>query len=248
MKRYESVKRLSVLLAAAVISMAAAFVSEPRAVSNTEVPVTLHLDMNSRKTSIYDGYSSYLLGNRVSEIDTFIVTRDNNNVNLDDVILNYYLITYGGNTQKYLECTVYGLKEGQHYPVIRPETVERETASGQLYENLERSYMVELMLGDAKKQYYFLVYPESEMNEYRNILLGKWVQSSAGWQYRYQDENLTSWALINGQWYYFGTDGIMKTGWQEYKGQWFYLDPESGVMRSNCRINGYELDSNGVRI
>ena len=108
--------------------------------------------------------------------------------------------------------------------------------------------MVELMLGDAKKQYYFLVYPESEMNEYRNILLGKWVQSSAGWQYRYQDENLTSWALINGQWYYFGTDGIMKTGWQEYKGQWFYLDPESGVMRSNCRINGYELDSNGVRI
>lgn len=248
MKRYESVKRLSVLLAAAVISMAAAFVSEARAVSNTEVPVTLHLDMNSRKTSIYDGYSSYLLGNRVSEIDTFIVTRDNNNVNLDDVILNYYLITYGGNTQKYLECTVYGLKEGQHYPVIRPETVERETASGQLYENLERSYMVELMLGDAKKQYYFLVYPESEMNEYRNILLGKWVQSSAGWQYRYQDENLTSWALINGQWYYFGRDGIMKTGWQEYKGQWFYLDPESGVMRSNCRINGYELDSNGVRI
>ena len=248
MKRYESVKRLSVLLAAAAISMAAAFVSEARAVSNTEVPVTLHLDMNSRKTSIYDGYSSYLLGNRVSEIDTFIVTRDNNNVNLDDVILNYYLITYGGNTQKYLECTVYGLKEGQHYPVIRPETVERETASGQLYENLERSYMVELMLGDAKKQYYFLVYPESEMNEYRNILLGKWVQSSAGWQYRYQDENLTSWALINGQWYYFGTDGIIWTGWQEYKGQWFYLDPESGVMRSNCRINGYELDSNGVRI
>lgn len=248
MRRYKSVKRLGVLLAAAVLSLAAAFVSEAGAVANTEVPVTLHLDMNSRKTSIYDGYSAYLLGNRVSESDTFMVTKDRNDVDLEGVILNYYLITYGGETQKYLECTVYGLSEGEHYPVIRPETVEKETASGQLYDNLERCYMVEFVLEDARKQYYYQVYPQVEMNEYRNILLGKWVRSNAGWQYQYQDENLTSWALINGKWYYFGTDGIMKTGWQEYKGQWFYMDPETGVMRSNCKVEGYELDNSGARI
>ena len=86
------------------------------------------------------------------------------------------------------------------------------------------------------------------MNEYRNLLLGKWVRHNSGWQYQYQDGNLTSWALINGKWYYFGTDGFMKTGWQEYKGQWFYLDPETGVMRSNCTIDGYVLDNSGVRI
>lgn len=248
MRRYKSVKRLGVLLGAAVMSLAAVFVSEARAVSNTEAPVTLHLDTNSRKTSIYDGYSSYVLGSRVSEYDTFTVTRDNNNVNLEDVLLNYYLITYGAEAQKYLECTVYGLKEGQHYPVIRPETVEKEQASGEFYENLERCYMVEFAVGDTKREYYFLAFPEEEMNEYRNILLGKWDRTNAGWQYKYQDENVTSWALINGKWYYFGTDGIMKTGWQEYKGKWYYLDPETGVMRANCKIDGYELDSSGVRI
>lgn len=248
MKRYKSVRRLGVLLAAAVMSMSAAFVSEARAVSNTEVPVTLHLDMNSRKTSIYDGYSSYLLGTRVSDSDTFTVTKDRKDVNLDDVLLNYYLIAYGVETQKYLECTVYGLKEGQHYPVVRPETVEKELASGELYENLERCYMVELVLGDAREEQYFQVFPEEEMDEYRNILLGKWTRASNGWQYEYQSEILTSWAMINSKWYYFGTDGIMKTGWQEYKDQWFYLDPETGVMRSNCKIDGYELDNSGARI
>lgn len=248
MKGAKWVKRWKALLAAGVLSMAAAFVSEGKAVSNTEVPLTLRLDTNSRRTSIYDGYGSYLLGNRVSELDTFTVTKNNSEVNLEDVILNYYLITYGGNTQKYLECTVYGLKEGQHYPVIRPETVEKEMALGQLYENLERSYMVEFVQGDVKKQHYFLVYPEEEMSEHRNILLGKWVRGRAGWQYQYQNENLTSWALINGRWYFFGTDAIMKTGWQMYKDKWYYLDPETGVMRSNCNIDGYELDNSGARI
>lgn len=40
----------------------------------------------------------------------------------------------------------------------------------------------------------------------------------------------------------------MKTGWLEYKGQWYYLDPENGVMQTNRTIDGYQLDSSGVRI
>ena len=43
-------------------------------------------------------------------------------------------------------------------------------------------------------------------------------------------------------------DGYMKTGWQEYKGDWYYLNPDDGVMRVDCTIDGYRLDRSGKRI
>ena len=55
MRRYMSVKRLGALVLAAVLSVSAAFVSEAAASFKAEVPVTLHLDVNSRRTTIYDG-------------------------------------------------------------------------------------------------------------------------------------------------------------------------------------------------
>ena len=73
MRRYMSVKRLGALVLAAVLSVPAAFVSEAAASFKAEVPVTLHLDVNSRRTTIYDGYSSYLLGYRVSEYDLSLI-------------------------------------------------------------------------------------------------------------------------------------------------------------------------------
>lgn len=62
MRRYMSVKRLGALVLAAVLSVSAAFVSEAAASYKAEVPVTLHLDVNSRRTTIYDGYSSICWG------------------------------------------------------------------------------------------------------------------------------------------------------------------------------------------
>lgn len=248
MRRYMSVKRLGALVLAAVLSVSAAFVSEAAASYKAEVPVTLHLDVNSRRTTIYDGYSSYLLGYRVSEYDTFTVTKDKSDVDLNEVTLNYHLVTYRGETQKYLECTVYGLKEGTHYPVIRPETVEKERSVEGDYNYLDQCYMVEFCYQDKKESRYFMLLPEEDMGNYRNILLGKWNKDMRGWRYLYQDEYLTSWALINDKWYFFNTDGYMQTGWLEYKGQWYYMDPENGVMQTNRTIDGYQLDSSGVRI
>ena len=49
-------------------------------------------------------------------------------------------------------------------------------------------------------------------------------------------------------WYYFGADGYMKTGWQDYKGDVYYLSPDSGVMRADCTIDGFRLDSSGKRV
>ena len=33
------------------------------------------MDINNRQTPIYDGYTSYIMGNRASEKDTFTVTK-----------------------------------------------------------------------------------------------------------------------------------------------------------------------------
>ena len=247
MKQYGSVKWLGTWLLAAVMALSAPFCAQAAAVPSQNVPVTLHMDVNSRQTAVYNGYTSYVMGNRASEYDTFTITRDSGDISLDDVTMNYYLITYDGDSQKYLECTVHGLKEGVNYPVVSPETVSREAASGGLYDRLERCYVVEFCYGDDREEIYFTLLPEEDMQKYRNILLGKWEKDAKGWRYLYQGGYLTSWAQINERWYLFGTDGYMKTGWQEYKGQWYYLNPSDGVMRSSCTIDGYELDASGAR-
>lgn len=154
MRMVRPVRQLGAIVFAAVLSIGSVFVSEAAAIT-PDVPVTMHMDLNSRKTSIYDGYSSYVLGYRASEEDTFTVTKDKNDINLDDVTMNYYLITYDGETQKYLECTVTGLKEGTHYPIVRPETVEREKNAGNLYDTLDRCYVVEFRYRDARTNLYF---------------------------------------------------------------------------------------------
>lgn len=238
---------MKALAAAVLLTIAGAFSAQAGSADKTPVPVSLHLDVNSRQTAVYDGYTSYVMGNRISEKDTFTITKDENGVNLDDVILNYYLITYEGDTQKSLECRVYGLKEGEHYPVVRPETMAKESEE-RLYDSQERCYVIEFARGDERSSYYFSILPEGEMPSYRNIHLGSWEQDKKGWRYLYQDAYLTSWAMINDRWYLFGMDGYMKTGWQEYKGAWYYLNPDNGVMMTNCTIDGFQLDGSGMRV
>lgn len=162
------------LLLAAVLAVGSAFSSQAGSAFKKEVPLTLHMDINNRQTPIYDGYTSYIMGNRASEKDTFTVTKNSDTLNLDDVTLSYYLVTYNGGTEKNLECRVYGLKEGEHYPVVRPETFSRESEKGDVYDSLERCYVVEFSKDDERKEYYFTMAPETDMAAYRNIHLGKW--------------------------------------------------------------------------
>jgi len=108
--------------------------------------------------------------------------------------------------------------------------------------------VIEFARGDERSSYYFSLLPEGEMPSYRNIHLGSWEQDKKGWRYLYQDAYLTSWAMINDRWYLFGMDGYMKTGWQEYKGAWYYLNPDNGVMMTNCTIDGFQLDGSGMRV
>ena len=161
--------------------------------------------------------------------------------------MSYYLVTYDGGTEKNLECRVYGLKEGEHYPVVRPETFSRESEKGDVYDSLERCYMVEFSKDDERKEYYFTMAPETDMAAYRNIHLGKWEKDVKGWRYQYQGEYLTSWAKINDKWYHFDGNGRMETGWILDD---MYYTGDDGVMRTGWQKlyppDNYEEDSNKV--
>ena len=89
-------KRYMALLLAAVFAAGSTFSSQAGSALKKEVPVTLHMDINNRQTPVYDGYTSYVMGNRASDKDTFTVTKDSVHVDLKDVSLIYYLITYNG--------------------------------------------------------------------------------------------------------------------------------------------------------
>lgn len=244
MRWHRKARQLRILILAVFLTIPASFA----AWADSEAPVALHMDVNSQPVSVYNGYTSYVVGQRASEEDTFTVTNEEGGVDLSDVTLNYYLITYNGDSQKYLECTVHGLRPGVHYPVVRPETVRRERANGELYDYLERCYMVEFEWGDTQKTYYFSLYPEDEMDGYRNLRLGRWEDNKKGWRYRYEGQYLTSWIQVDDTWYYMDADGYMETGWMEYKNNWYYLDPATGAMRTNCTIDGFQLNADGIRV
>ena len=66
--------------------------------------------------------------------------------------------------------------------------------------------------------------------------------------FRYDGVCLTSWVQVDGTWYYMDANGYMETGWIKYKDNWYYLDPSTGAMRTNCTVDGYKLNADGIRV
>lgn len=59
------------------------------------------------------------------------------------------------------------------------------------------------------------------------------------------------WQQINGKWYWFKWDGIMRTGWHLINNQWYYMDENGVTVQNETRtINGtqYSFDANGAWI
>lgn len=85
-----------------------------------------------------------------------------------------------------------------------------------------------------------------------NSVSGKWLKGvSKGnenklW-YKHEDGSYTSdnWENIDGEWYFFDSNGWMMTGWIVWKNKDYYLY-SNGVMACNCNLYGYKFDSNGV--
>ena len=75
-----------------------------------------------------------------------------------------------------------------------------------------------------------------------------WKQDSNGWWNTKGNGYSIGWEIIDGQWYYFGQDGYMKTGWIKDGDKWYFLDKVTGAMLSNTTVDGYTLDSTGAWI
>lgn len=80
-------------------------------------------------------------------------------------------------------------------------------------------------------------------NSYPNqdILNGTWIQTNTGgWMFRQTSGVYAKnrWGLVDGQWYYFDSEGRMVTGWQFLSSQWFYLDPNGAMVTGWREIDG----------
>ena len=81
-----------------------------------------------------------------------------------------------------------------------------------------------------------------------NSASAAWKHDGQGWWNTEGSSYSIGWRNINNQWYYFGSDGYMKTGWINNNGTWYYLN-ESGDMKTGWLYNGglwYYLDNSGA--
>ena len=76
-----------------------------------------------------------------------------------------------------------------------------------------------------------------------------WIKDGSHWYYlKASGEMQTGWVKDKGTWYYLEESGRMKASqWFQVSGKHYYVDA-SGALAVNTIIDGYRLDSNGVRI
>lgn len=82
---------------------------------------------------------------------------------------------------------------------------------------------------------------------------GAWEQTSNGRKYKKTNGNYAAgeWLKIDGEEYYFGSDGIAATGWKQFKnGAWYFFDQTTGAMIHNKWVSTdgvkyYYLQENG---
>lgn len=78
-----------------------------------------------------------------------------------------------------------------------------------------------------------------------------WVQDGSNWRYYTGKKLLTGWWDIgtgdSKKTYYFDAYGNMVSGkWVQIEGKWYYLNSDGSLAKST-KIDGYEVDENGVR-
>lgn len=76
-----------------------------------------------------------------------------------------------------------------------------------------------------------------------------WIKDDSHWYYlKASGEMQTGWVKDKGTWYYLEESGRMKASqWFQVSGKHYYVDA-SGALAVNTIIDGYRLDSDGVRI
>lgn len=65
----------------------------------------------------------------------------------------------------------------------------------------------------------------------------EWKQDSQGWWNTEGNSYSVGWRSIDNNWYYFDSNGYMKTGWVADAGKWYYMQP-SGSMKTGWINDG----------
>lgn len=65
-----------------------------------------------------------------------------------------------------------------------------------------------------------------------------WKQDSNGWWNTEGNSYSKGWRDINSTWYYFGSDGYMKTGWINDGGKWYFLKASGEMQTGTVDIDG----------
>ena len=74
-----------------------------------------------------------------------------------------------------------------------------------------------------------------------------WVKDGGNWRYYTGNKVAVDWLDISDKRYYFTKDGVMVSGkWLEIDGKWYYFNAD-GSLAKNTKVDGYEVDKNGVR-
>lgn len=99
-----------------------------------------------------------------------------------------------------------------------------------------------------------------------------WKQDSTGWYYVKADKSYAAneWMTIDGEEYWFDSNGYMATGWRQYSndawyyfrssgamaknywaqhnGKWFYLGADGSMMKNTTTPDGYQVGADGAWI
>ena len=106
------------------------------------------------------------------------------------------------------------------------------------------------------KKYYF---HNEHDGAYGKLEEGAWVKDNGKWYYMRKGDSpaeswmVTGWQQIDGNWYCFSSDGVVKSGWVEYKGAKYFLhnqhDGNYGRMHTDTfggPVDGYSFKADGT--
>ncbi|AGF55000.1 hypothetical protein B0P06_000918 [Clostridium saccharoperbutylacetonicum] len=65
-----------------------------------------------------------------------------------------------------------------------------------------------------------------------------WKQDSNGWWNTEGNSYSKGWRAINGTWYYFGSDGYMKTGWINDGCKWYFTETSGAMKTGVVEVDG----------
>ncbi|NGT68233.1 SH3 domain-containing protein [Clostridium perfringens] len=78
----------------------------------------------------------------------------------------------------------------------------------------------------------------SDVDTNTDLNYDKWVNKDGKWYYYENGKMVTGWKLVDGEWYYLGSDGVMVTGWIELGDIWYYLSDSGAMVKGWQTISG----------